>query len=154
MDVTADELAGIVDLFDALTREELAQALSELAFKRREDVAAEAFDDDVEAALSSYHLVAVPAAEEDFLVTGPSAFPSLPADAEDLPHILDVPERRVDHDRLARVVSERFEADVSSALAEDDTDRIKTLLEVSYDLPVWADVDVEASRARLDDALA
>ena len=58
MNVTGDELAGVVDLFGGLTRAELGQALVELAFKRGEETVSEAFEADLDAAVDSYHLVA------------------------------------------------------------------------------------------------
>ena len=45
-----DDLAGVVDLFEWLTREELSRALSELAFKQRAEVDDEAIADDSRAA--------------------------------------------------------------------------------------------------------
>jgi len=164
MDVTGDELAGIVALFGALGREELGRALVELAFKRGEDLDPAAFDADVDAAIESYHLVAAgrdavePAddlpADGDVLVPGPVAFPELPDGATDLPHILDVPDRTVDRDVLGDAVSVRFRADAEAAVSAGDEERAETLLDVSYELDVWAPVDVEDARARLNDVVA
>lgn len=158
MDVRPDGLAGIVDLFGALTRTELERALAELAFKRGEDVDAD--DDPIGAALASYHLVAVDAAavsaEADpdaaWLVPGPVAFPALPPDAEDLPHILDLPTRTVDQTAAGRAAEERFRADAAAAVESGDTDRIAQLLDVSYELETWAPVDLAGARRRLDQA--
>ena len=97
MELTADELAGVVDVVGPLTRAELRRACSELAFKRGADADPNHFGDAVEAALAGYHLVAV--ADHDaaapLVVVGPAAFPELPEGATDLPHILDVPARNV-----------------------------------------------------------
>ena len=129
-----DDLAGVVDLFEWLTREELSRALSELAFKQRAEVDDEAIAAAIDVAVAEYALVPAPPAalseagtgrapeavadSDDFadgadadgtrddavaLAVGPAAFPSLPADAEDLPHILDVPERDVDRELLSEV---------------------------------------------------
>jgi len=149
MEVTHDELAGVIDLFGGLTRDELAEALSELAFKRATDPPDEAV---VEAALDDYALVAHEPADGDepLLVAGPVAFPELPDGAEDLPHIMDVPERHVDREALAATVEERFRADAASAVADDDAERIVHLLDVSYDLETWGPVDLAAARDRLD----
>ena len=59
MDLSGDDLAGVVDLFGALTRSELADALAELAFKAGEDDDPAAFESTIEAALRTYHLVVV-----------------------------------------------------------------------------------------------
>ncbi|WP_122089636.1 DUF7109 family protein [Halalkalicoccus subterraneus] len=126
--LTDDELAGICDLFGALTREELREARSELAFRRGREAGPE---DRIEAAIESYALV-----EFDGLVlAGPAAFPTLPEGAGDLPHILDVPEREVDREALGEAVLDRLSTE-DAAIAR----------EVSYDVEAWAPVD--ASRAR------
>lgn len=179
MDVSGDKLAGVVDLFDALTRTELCEALAELAFKAGEEHDPAAFDSAVDEALRSYHLVAVDDAgqvggaegtsdeggtsdgdassdgggsADPLLVPGPVAFPTLPEGATDLPHILDVPERSVAREAAGRAAEERFRADAASAVGAGDAERIATLLDVSYELEAWAPVDLDAARARLDAA--
>lgn len=122
--LTDDELAGICDLFGALTREELREARSELAFRQGREAGPE---DRVEEALAAYALV-----EHDGLVlSGPTAFPTIPEGAGDLSHILDVPEREVDREAAGEEVLERLRA-------EDDPELAR---EVSYDLEAWAPVD-------------
>lgn len=155
-EATHDELAGVVDIFDALTREELEQALTELAYRQGQDVRDEAVSTAVDEALREYYLVAVPAdavegdvdADEAFVV-GPVAFPMLPADGEDLPHILDVPERRVDRDAVAADVATRLRDDAEAAIEAADADRAAALVDVTYDLEAWGDVDLEETRDRL-----
>jgi hypothetical protein len=156
MDVTGDELAGVVDLFDALTAAELGQALVELAYRQSEDLDPAAFEDDIAAARETYHLVGFEptAADEEWLVPGPVAFPELPEDATDLPHILDVPDRTADREQLGAAAEERFRADTAQAVDEGDDDRMRELLDVSYELEVWGPVDLASARERLDDALA
>lgn len=154
MEPTADDLAGVVDLFGALTREELGRALSELAFKRGEEV--EDVDAAIDDALASYHLVAVEAGdgdvEEDLLVPGPTAFPTLPDGADDLPHILDDAGHAVEEAERMGAVETRFREDAATAINDDDAERIEELLDVSYELEVWGDVDLETARDRLDSA--
>lgn len=163
MEVTADELAGVVDLFGALTRGELQTAVAELSFKRDGAFEPEAFAADVDAAVRSYHLLEAPTgavrgepAEADgeptWLVAGPLAFPELPEDATDLPHILDVDERGVDREAVARAAEERFRTDAAGAVDEGDGDRIATLRDVSYELEAWGGVDLAAAREHLDAA--
>jgi hypothetical protein len=154
MTLSGDELAGVVDLFGATTRPELERAVSELAFKRGDDVGADAVDDAIESAVESYHLVAFDDDGETLLAPGPVAFPTLPADAEDLPHILDVESRDVDRASLASTVEKRLRGDAARAAAADDADRIEHLLDVTYDLETWGPVDVSEVRERLDAALA
>jgi len=158
MDVTGDELAGVVDLFGALSREELGQALVELAFKRGEDCDPSAFDADIADAVETYHLVAVDFSEErdasPLFVPGPVAFPELPANATDLPHILDIEQRTLDREKLGEAAEAQFRADTARAVDEGDLERIEQLLDVSYELEVWAPVDLAGARERLDNELA
>lgn len=150
--LSSDDVAGIVDLFGALTRDELDQALSELAFKRGADPPADA----VAEAREAFAVVAYEPAKAStaLFVVGPTAFPTLPEGAEDLPHILDVDAREVDREAAARAVEERFRAETAEAVAADDRERIAELLDASYDVEAWGPVDLSGVRDRLDDALA
>jgi hypothetical protein len=156
--LTPDELAGVVDLFGGLTRAELDRALAELAARQGAHGGG-----DVDGAVRSYHLVAVepatalddPAVDPDgeVLVVGPVAFPRLPPGAEDLPHVLEVPQREVDRQRAAARVEERLRGDAARAVAAGDAERMRHLLDVTYDLETWADADAADARRRLDAAL-
>ncbi|PSQ46685.1 hypothetical protein BRD19_11635 [Halobacteriales archaeon SW_7_65_23] len=155
MDVTGDELAGVVELFGGLTREELRNGLAELAFKRGEEYDPDVFADDIQAGIEGYYLIAlesgdVEGTDEPVLVAGPAAFPELPEDARDLVHILDVDERAIDRETAGRRAAERFRADAAQALDDGDDDRITTLIDVSYELEAWGDVDLADVRDRLD----
>ena len=158
MDATADELAGVVDLFGGLTRPELERALSEAAFRADgqsvDDAALEAAIDD---ALESFALVRHerPAGDEErpLLVAGPTAFPSVPDHAEDVPHILDVDRRRLDREALGETAREEFAAAVEAAVDDGDEDRLAVLLDVSYDVEAWAPVELASERERLEAAL-
>ncbi|MFB6117959.1 hypothetical protein [Halosegnis sp.] len=152
MTLSPDEVAGVVDLFGALTHAELATALEELGYRRDEPIP----DSDVRAAVDAYALVAyepVDAAGER-LAVGPAAFPTLPEGAEDLPHILDVDARAPNRAALATAAERQFRADVARAVDAGDAERIRRLLDVSYDLEAWGDVNLAALRDRLDEALA
>jgi hypothetical protein len=172
MDPGPDDIAGVVDLFGALTRAELRRALSELAFRQGEDREPAAFEAAVESAVDSYHLVSVPGdalgddvtgadapgdgvehgGEAGLLVAGPVAFPTLPEGGEDLPHIMDVPDRAVDREAAAAAAEKQFRADAAAAVGADDTGRVGTLLDVSYELEAWGPVDLSETRRRLDAA--
>lgn len=135
---THDDLAGVCEIFGALTREELARARSELAFRQGRDT-----DPDpaaVEAALEDYALVEY----EGLFVAGPTAFPTLPPEATDLPHVLDVPDRELDRADLGEAVHE----ELLGAIEGGDPDRLR---EASYDLEAWASVDASDVRARIDE---
>lgn len=162
MDPSPDDIAGVVDLFGALTRAELRRALSELAFRQAEEREPGSFENVVQDAVDAYHLVAVPAdasgdgvereGESDLLVAGPVAFPTLPDGGEDLPHIMDVPDRTVDREAAAAAAEEQFRADAAAAVGDGDTERVGTLLDVSYELEAWGPVDLGEVRRRLDAA--
>lgn len=141
--VSADELAGVVDLFCFLTREELERALTELAFKRGEDPPDGAVIDD---AVASYHLVEC----VDGLAVGPTAFPTIPEGATDLPHILSIEPRQIDRSRLAKTVEQRFRGETARAVAAGNHERITHLLDLSYDLETWGVLDLSGVRDRLD----
>jgi hypothetical protein len=159
--LSTDELAGVADLFGGLTRPELDAALEELAFRKSVEPPA---DEAVDGAVREYALVEYPReadegderdGDEDagpLLVPGPAAFPTLPDGAADLPHILDISERRIDRERLGRAVEERFRGDVARAVAGEDEALIERLLDVSYDLETWGPVELGDLRERLDDA--
>lgn len=152
LDVDGDDLAGIVDLFGALTRSELERALEELAYKE----GVEPPDPGVVGrTVERYALVSYEPDDADgtgeLLVPGPSAFPSLPPGADDLPHIMDGGGREVDREAVGRAVEERFRADVARALASEDDELVGRLLDVSYDLDAWG-LDLTDLRERLDDA--
>lgn len=157
MDFSGDELAGVVDLFGALTRAELGEALAELAYKQGEPYDPDRFDDDIRAAVERYHLVELDAAAADLdidepaLAPGPGAFPTLPPDGADLAHILDIETRVVDRQAAGEAALDRFRADAAKAV--DDEERIERLLDVSYELEAWAGVDLSDERDILDRVL-
>ena len=166
MSATGDELAGVVDLFGALTRAELSAALTELAFKQGQEVDETAVTEAIDAAIAAYVLVEYePEGEgstgnaeevdepESLLTVGPAAFPTLPPNAEDLPHILDYESRPVDRDRLAEQVRGRLQTEAEAVIAADDTERAADLLDVSYDIEAWADIEGGEIRASLSAVL-
>ena len=156
MEFSSDELAGLVDMFGALTRAELEEALVELAFRRGEERDPADFASAVEEARASYHLVEFEPAEgaEPVFVPGPVAFPELPSGAADVPHILAVEERSVDREAAGVAAAERFRVEAARVVAAGDEERTRELLDVSYELEAWAPVDLTDARRRIDDALA
>ena len=169
---TTDELAGVVDLFGALTHDELEQALVELAFKQGKDVNREAFAAEIERAVDGYYLVEynpdedggvsadgggqAPSADgeptETLLVAGPTAFPSVPENGPDLPHIMDVPDREVDREALGSAVEAHLHEESRTVAAAGDAERARELLDASYDLEAWAPVEADRVRETLDRA--
>ncbi|WP_135851833.1 DUF7109 family protein [Halorussus salinus] len=160
---TKDELAGVVDLFGGLARDELEQALVELAFKQGDEVEREAVAVEIERAVEDYYLAEAEYAGDDapgggseapdsILVAGPAAFPTVPENGEDLPHILDVPDRELDREELGETVADRLYEEARTVAAAGDAERARELLDVSYDLEAWAPVEADDVRERLDRA--
>jgi hypothetical protein len=154
MEFSGDELAGVVDLFGALSRAELGEALAELAYKQGEEYDPGAFDSEIAAAVEGYHLVELDAevasTDEAVLVPGPGAFPTVPAGGPDLTHILDIEGRELDRATAGEAVLDRFRADAAAAVDSGDPGRVDRLLDVSYELEAWADVELSAERDLLD----
>ncbi len=158
MTFDGDELAGMVDPFGVLTRRELRQAATEVAFRRGEDLDEDRVDAAIDDAVTVYRLVeppadAVDADLDDPLVVGPTAFPASPEGAEDLPHILGVDRRTVDREAVGLAVVERLRGEAARAVDRGDETRVRRLLDVSYDVEAWAPVDVSDVRERFDSAL-
>jgi hypothetical protein len=153
--VDSDDLAGILDLFGALTPAELESALEELAFKRGESVDLDAVETAVDDAVVSFAVVRYQGDGWTLLAPGPAAFPTLPPNAEDLPHILDVPDRDVDPEAAGAAVADRLRSAAVGALDADDEAEMRRLLDVTYDVEVWSGaVAVDEIRERLDAALS
>lgn len=155
MTVDPDELAGVVDQFGALTRDELRRAVEEVAFRERESVDEAAVAEAVADAEARLALVAVDEDGEELLVAGPGALPALPPGADSLPHVLDAPERSVERAAVAEAAEAHLRSEAARAVGAGDRERVAALLDATYDLEAWApDVDASGVRARLDEALA
>ncbi|XVH30652.1 DUF7109 family protein [Haloferacaceae archaeon DSL9] len=153
MTATQDELAGIVDLFGALSRTELSTALAELAFKQGREADEDALDAAIETARREYFLVEYDDGDRPLLAVGPTAFPSLPPNAEDLPHIMDVGSRSPAREALAADVVDRLDRDAAAAIEDGDAARAEFLYDVSYDAEAWGPIDAGGIRATLDPVL-
>ena len=143
--IDSDAVAGVADLFGAVTRPELERALSELAYRRDEECP----EGCIETAIETFALVTVDD-DEALLVPGPAAFPTLVDGAEDLPHILDLDPRSVDRTRVGRAAAERFRAEATSAIERNDAERARELLDVSYEIEAWGGPELSEIRAQLD----
>jgi hypothetical protein len=110
MRLSGDELAGVTDLFGALEPAELQQCVQELAFRRGEDFDQTTYTAAVEEAVSTYQLVRVTDSTDaqQVLAPGPTAFPTLPENADDLPHIVDVERRSLDREMVGSEVETRL----------------------------------------------
>lgn len=149
MDPTPDELAGMVDLFGGLTREELLGAVEDLAARAGTPFEASAAADRIDEAVEGFYLIEVEDDGEALLSPGPAALPALPDHGGDLPHLLDVDERDVDRAERARAAEERLRAAAARAVNDADRDRAAALLDVCYDLDAWAGADTGSIRAHL-----
>lgn len=152
MDVTADELAGVVERFGGLTRPELERALAEAAARSGADEPA--LEPALAGARRSFGLVAVDRGERTLYVAGPTAFPTLPEGGEDLRHILPIEPRDVDRAAAAAALRERYDRAVSGAIRAEHATRLRDLLDASYDIEAWAPVDLAPARERIERSLA
>ena len=152
MQPTGDELAGIVDLFGALTHDELQRALVELAARTDgSTVDPDAVESSIDEARTAYALVEYPVDGTDGYVTGPAAFPEVPPHGEDLPHILDVPRRTIDREAVAGRIEARIDDAVAETVDAGDTERARELIDLSYDAEAWSLVELETQRETLGD---
>ncbi|MFB6254806.1 MAG: hypothetical protein ABEI06_09355 [Halobacteriaceae archaeon] len=150
MDISSDELAAIVDLFDGMTHQELHKACKELAARKGRDYNHDQVSQVIQAAIESYHLVAIDSEEGSFLLSGPVAFPQLPEHGDDLPHILDIPDRDLTKSVVVDAVEQQFRKDAAQAVNRADVDRIQTLIDISYDLEAWGPMTLQKVRNKLD----
>ncbi|MFO7926215.1 MAG: DUF7109 family protein [Halobacteriota archaeon] len=143
---TPDEVAGVVDLFGTLTREEATLALSELAYRRGEEVTEDAIDD----ALAAFALVGVDRDVDRLVAPGPAAFPTLPDGAEDLPHILDTDGRSLDRAVVVDAAIERLRTEAVCAATLEAGERATVLIDISYDIEAWGGPNLAGIRELLD----
>ncbi len=152
MDLSGDDVAGVVDTFGALTRDELAKALAELAFKRGESADPDRFEGVIADAIDAYELIRLTESEESLLVVGPTAFPTRPDGTTDLRHILDTEPRDIDRERAGEAATDRLREEAALAIEAEDTDRIEELIDLSYDIETWASADLSGVRSHLDES--
>lgn len=153
MDLDHDDLAGVLDLFGGLTRDELDRALGELAFRAGDpdDVPG---DNDLTGAIDAFAVVEVERGDGTrWFFPGPNAFPTIPEHGEDLPQILGLDRRSTDRSALGEAAVERFREEAVTAVDRGDDERIAELIDLSYEIEAWAPVDLADVRERLDAAL-
>ncbi|ERG96451.1 hypothetical protein [Haloquadratum walsbyi] len=181
--ISLDEIAGIVNLFGTLTHNTLDNAIVELAFRRGIETEPEMRQSMIATAIDQYRVVAYPSIGDENnattnsdlnaagsaneinevamnrLAPGPTAFPTLPAHAEDLPRILETDGQEIDYEAATRAVVNRLRDDATRAIANNDTELITYLLDITYDIETWAGTtpdntnSVADLRHRLDSAL-
>jgi hypothetical protein len=150
MEYSGDELAAIVDLFGGLSPPDLIEAVQELAYRRGEDLSEDEVYEAIEAASREYQLLRLREDGGVRFVPGPTAFPTLPEGAEDLPHMMDVDRRSIAPERVANRARERLASDAETAVEEDEAAAARRLLDVSYDVESLGAGDVEDIRERLE----
>lgn len=147
MELSSDELAGIADLFGAIPRADLEQAIEEVTFRAGGTVDEETIDDGIAEAVHEYVLVEVDIDGETRLAPGPTAFPELPDGGTDLPHILDVDRVPVPQDAIETAVRSRL---AGAAADLEDGERAARLIDITYDAEAWAGLDLGDVRERLE----
>ena len=146
MELSGDELAGIVDQFGALSPPELRRAIGEAAFRAGEDLADGTVEGWIEDAVTEFSLLSVEIEGETLLVPGPRAFPTVPDPATDLPHVLEVETRTVPAAALETGLRTRL---AEKAARIDDPDTAHELIDVTYDAEAWAGIELADVRNRL-----
>lgn len=152
MDPSPDELAGVADLFGTLTEAEFHRAFRDLAARQGEPFDGTALADAIETATSTYYLVELEREGSRQYAPGPAALPRLPDHGADLPHMLDLAPREIDREAVGRAVEERLRHDAAEAVAAGDSDRLRDLLDVAYEVDAWG-VDTADLRDRIAAAL-
>ncbi len=152
MDPSADELAGVADLFGGLSLDEFERAFENLAARQGEPFDAEEVAAKVRAATDAYFLIEVDGDGEPIYAPGPAALPRLPDHGDDLPHMMELEPRSIDRAMVGRAVEERLRADAAAAVADGDRDRMQKLLDVAYEVDAWG-VDTTELRDRLSEAI-
>ena len=152
MDPSADELAGVADLFGGLSLDEFERAFENLAARQGEPFDAEEVAAKVRTATDAYFLVEVDGDRGPIYAPGPAALPRLPDHGDDLPHMMDLEPRSIDRAMVGRAVEERLRADAAAAVADGDRDRMQKLLDVAYEVDAWG-VDTTELRDRLSEAI-
>lgn len=150
MELSGDELAGIVDQFGALRRGTLTEAVHEAAFRAGVDLDSGTIETWIDDALSSYALVEVELDGESRIVPGPRAFPTVPEMATDLTHVLDVEPSSVPTEALETGLRNRLE---SAAAEVEAPERAADLIDVTYDAEAWVGADFDAVRGQLQQSL-
>lgn len=162
MDPTPDELAGVVDMFGALTRSELHQAFEDLTARTGARYDAGKLDDQIDTALHEYYLVEIrqdaveeplPGDDDPLFAPGPVALPTIPDFGEDLPHIMSISPRSIQPAVLGRAAEQRLRSDAARAVADGDEEWIRDLMDTCFDLEAWAGVNTDQIRDRLSAVL-
>jgi hypothetical protein len=146
MELSGDELAGIVDQFDGLTEPALQSAIHEAAFRAGADLDVETIDSWIDEAHAEFTLLSVELDDGEYVVPGPRAFPTVPEMATDLPHVLDVEPVEIPEDTIERGIRNELAAAASRV---EDSDRAHELIDVTYDAEAWAGTDLSDVRDRL-----
>ncbi|MDZ7849302.1 MAG: hypothetical protein U5K70_00300 [Halodesulfurarchaeum sp.] len=148
MELSGDQLAGIVDQFGALSPPEMRRAIRETAFRAGVDLDEETIEEWIDQAQADFSLLKVELDGDPLVVPGPRAFPEVPESAGDLPHVLDVDPRTVPEETLETGLRNRLAAKTATI---EDPDRAHDLIDVTYDAEAWAGIDLGDVRERLAD---
>lgn len=152
MDPSADELAGVADLFGALSHEEFERAFENLAARQGEPFDADELAAAIRAATDDFFLVELDRDDGPIYAPGPAALPRLPDHGDDLPHMMALEGRSIDRAVVGRAVEERLRTDAAAAVSDGDRDRMLKLLDVAYEVDAWG-VDTTDLRDRLSAAI-
>ncbi|MFW5965140.1 MAG: DUF7109 family protein [Halodesulfurarchaeum sp.] len=148
MDLTGDDLAGILQEFGGLSPAELRQAIAETTFRAGEELPEEHIEAAVSAAIEEFSILPVAVEKRELLVAGPRAFPDPPEAAADLRHILEVSPREIPEAAREAALRERLENELTLSPGPE---RASELIEMTYDAEAWLAIDLSEVRSRLAD---
>ena len=151
MDPTLDELAGAIDLFGGLSREELVRGFEDISARMGDHIDIEVLNLRIDEAIEKYYLVEM--VSRELLVVGPAALPELPEGGEDLPHLILVGKREIDMGEVEKSVRERIGREVEIVISKKDRNQMESLLDVCYDLEMWVGMNVEDIRKKLEEKM-
>ncbi len=117
--ISRDELAGIIDVMGAATIDEVVSISMELSYMREEDESEEerikklcqkAKDQHIIETVSSDEVKDITSNDTEYFIVGPNAFPDYPSELSEIIDILELSERELDMDRVARKFARRLKA--------------------------------------------
>lgn len=153
---TPDQLAGVADLFGALTRAELHQAFTDLAARTGSEFDPTDLDAHIDAACDDFYLLELDpdlldteTPSDPLYIAGPGALPTIPEHGDDLPHIMAIEPRSIPTNARRLTAEQRLRAAAAKAVNAADHPRIQTLLDTCYDFEAWAAIDTSEIRDRL-----
>ncbi|MCD4703090.1 MAG: hypothetical protein K8R64_02105 [Methanosarcinaceae archaeon] len=117
--ISRDELAGVVEVMGAATLDEMLSISMELSCMREEEETKEERFKELCQKAKDHHIIESVSADEvknvisddtEYFIVGPNAFPDYPYELSEIIDILELSERELDMDRVAKKFARRIKA--------------------------------------------